>query len=140
MIRGTIVAAALLAPLALAGCNGGGPGITGSLGTVAAVAPAPVVTPESRLKTLAWNSAWAEACGFNISTTKLKAAYLNYEASNGTPPQTVTSLGTTFDRLYKPFRAVAAEHADQCSELRLERIRGAVARYLANDFSSDAAV
>ena len=130
-------AAALLLLIILTGCSQQPVGGTAS---VAAVAAPVALKPEDRLKTFAWNTAWAEVCGFRIDAAKMKSAYLAYEANNGAAPETVTSLASAFDRLRGPIKAVAASKPELCTEQRLERIRASVARYLANDFAPGDAV
>ena len=113
-----------------AGCAQQPAATTGS----AAPALAPNTTA-ARLEHLAWNTAWAQNCGFYFDNLKLKSAYLSYEASAGTPPEQVTKLAGTYDRTQGSLRAIAAGHPDECTDQRLERIRTNIARYLAGDFS-----
>jgi hypothetical protein len=120
----------LSASLALAGCAQPGPATTGSVGS--ATVPN---TTAARLEHLAWNTAWAQTCGFYFDNSKLKSTFLAYEATNGTPPDQVTRLGVTYDRTQSSLRAIASAHADQCTGSRLDRIRANIARYLSGDFS-----
>ena len=123
-----------LLALASSGCATQ-PGSTTGSPAPAGLPPAAVITPGSRLEHLAWNSAWALACGFYLDNAKLKSTYLAYEASAGTPPDQVAKLASSYDRVQGTFGAVAVTHSDQCTEQRKERIKAAIARYLAGDFN-----
>ena len=123
-----------MAGMATAGCAQQSGLDTGSLGQ--AGAPAEVVnTPDSRLKHLAWNSAWAQVCGFYFDNAKLKSSYLAYEANSGTAPETVAKLATSYDKAQGIIRSGVSSRTDLCTETRLQRIRDSIARYLAGDFS-----
>jgi len=119
-----------VACLMLAGCSQQAASTTGSLTS----APPPN-TASARVEHLAWNTAWAQTCGFYFDDLKLRSTYLAYEANGGMPPEQVTKLGGTYDRTQASLRAIAATHVDQCSGGRLDRIRSSIARYLAGDFS-----
>ena len=123
----------------LPGCAQQPPGTTGSVAPPAAPQAAPN-TPASRLEHLAWNSAWAQGCGFYFDNTKLKSAYLAYEASAGTPPDQVSRLAGSYDKAQGVIRSIASNRLDQCTEQRLARIRANIARYLAGDFAPGEAV
>lgn len=120
----------ITAVLALGGCSQQPVSTTGSL----ASATTPNTTT-ARVEHLAWNTAWAQTCGFYFDNLKLRSTYLAFEANSGMPTEQVTKLGGTYDRTQASLRAIAAAHADQCSDSRLGRIRANMARYLAGDFS-----
>jgi len=127
LLRGIhMVAAGLM----LAGCSQQPAPATGSM----APASAPN-TPAARLERLAWNTAWAQTCGFYFDNLKLKSTYLAFEANAGMPADQVSRLGPAYDRTQGSLRAIAAAHGDDCTEARLGRIRASIARYLAGDFS-----
>ena len=104
------------------------------------VAPVAAPTPESRFKHLAWNSSWAEVCGFNIDYPKLRASYMAYEAINGASAEDVPKLGASLDKAHGILHGAVATRVDLCNDARLERIRATMARYVANDFSPGDAV
>jgi hypothetical protein len=138
-----IATVALALTCAVAGCSTQPTATTASVGVVAgptAEAPLAVATPESRLKLLAWNSVWAEVCGFTLDTAKLKASYLSYETAAGATPEAIAKLASSFDRARGIIRPAMAGRSDQCTADRIERIRTTVARYLANDFAPGGAV
>lgn len=89
---------------------------------------------------LAWNSAWAETCGFNVDFPKLRTSYLSFEASNGALPADMETLGASLDKARGLLLRIVATKPDQCDSARIERIRASMARYVANDFSPGAAV
>ena len=130
--------------LLLAGCAPQATSTTSSAGAVAGaagmVAPVAAPTPESRFKHLAWNSAWAETCGFNIDYPKLKGAYLAYEVINGSSAPDVEKLGASLDKARGILLRVVSTRSDLCDTARIERIRGSMARYVANDFTPGEAV
>ena len=85
LLRGIhMVAAGLM----LAGCSQQPAPATGSM----APASAPN-TPAARLERLAWNTAWAQTCGFYFDNLKLKSTYLAFEANAGMPADQVTVAG-----------------------------------------------
>jgi len=133
----TVAGCVLLA--AMTGCAQQTLTTTGSTSPTVAPAAAPNTTA-SRLEHLAWNSAWAQGCGFYFDNLKLKSAYLAFEARNGIPPDQVTRLAASYDKTQGLIRSVAANHADQCNEQKLQRIRASIARYLAGDFTPGEAV
>ena len=128
-----------LLAVVLPGCAQPPLAITGSIASPGAPQPAPN-TPANRLEHLAWNSAWAQGCGFYFDNLKLKSAYLAFEASAGTPPDQVSRLAGSYDKAQGVIRSIASNRLDQCTELRLARIRANIARYLAGDFTPGEAV
>jgi hypothetical protein len=140
-LRGLAMAAC---GLVLSGCTPQTVSTTGSSGAAAGpagmVASAAAPTPKSRYMNLAWNAAWAETCGFNVDFPKLRSSYLAYEAANGAPPADMENLGASLDKARGLLMRIVASKPDQCDAARIERIRGSMARYVANDFSPGAAV
>jgi hypothetical protein len=126
------VAIVALGPLM--GCSQQPGSVTASVAPAAAPPEVPN-TPPTRLEHIAWNSAWAQNCGFYFDNQKLKSAYLTYEANAGTSPDQINKLANTYDKVQKSILAIAATHRDQCTDQRNERIRASIARYLAGDFS-----
>jgi len=124
----------VLTAAALCGCAQQPAATTGSIAPVAPLAPPPNTTT-TRLDHLAWNTAWAESCGFYFDNAKLKASYLNYEASAGTPTDQMPKIGGLYDRTQSAALKLAAAHLDQCTDQRLEHIRASMGRYLSGDFS-----
>ena len=129
--------AAITLLVLLPGCA---PQATPTTGSVGAVAPVAVATPERRFKNLAWNAAWAEVCGFHVDYPSLKGSYMAYEAVNGARAEDVAKFGASLDKARSLIQRVVASRADECDDKRLERIRASMARYVANDFSSIEAV
>lgn len=114
-----------------------------STGNLAAPAGAPTPTADTtsgRLSHIAWNTAWAQACGFYFDDAKLKAAYLAFEARSGLPADQMDKVSGYYDRGQAGFRKLAAGHPDQCTPNRLALIQATIARYLAGDFSPGQAV
>ena len=132
-------AAVFSAALILQGCAAQTGLSTGSTAVVAA----PVAlenTSNNRIKNLAWNSAMAQACGFYFDNAKLKSSFLAYESQAGTPPESVTKLGASYEKAQGTIRALTASRPEMCTESRLDRIRATMARYLAGDFTPGSAV
>lgn len=127
--------------LMLSGCSQPSGLATGSLGAVTPPAPVELEnTANNRIKNLAWNSAMAQVCGFYFDNAKLKSMYMAYETQAGTPPETIAKLGASYDKSQGGIRAVTAGRDELCTESRLERIRGSMARYLGGDFTPGGAV
>lgn len=130
------LSAALLAvAIALAGCSQGG-GLTGSLGALAAKPAPPVIqnTPESRMKHLAWNMAWARVCGFNVDRTRIKGSYIAYETAQGLSPAELGQLDQSYDKAEGIIFTGIASRPDMCTPEQIEAVRGNLARYMSGDF------
>jgi hypothetical protein len=140
----TLMIAAATATLMLSACSTGPGGQSGFLqgegGTAeetGSVAKAVTNDPDTRVMQLAWNTARAEKCGFQIDARKLRGNYLAWEGELGATPEEVARYAAAYDQssaLFKE-RIKAEPIAEYCSKPVVNDVRGAVTQYVAGDFS-----
>lgn len=133
---------ALIVPLALAACSGGGTSLLGGGApkpTAADLVSAPVNDPKTRAVQVAWNVSRAAKCGFNLDSAQLKQKYLAYESGNGLTPDALPALEKAyeFSRIETADRIAKAE-GNYCTEIRVAETRKDLGRYLAGDFAARA--
>jgi hypothetical protein len=134
---------ARLLPLALAAASLGGCGAslpsltTGSLfgSKPAAATPAVVQNdPISRTLDVAGTSARAIKCGYNFDPAKLRNQFLASETAAN--PTTTNNLDKIYDTAFNGVsKAVAEKGSDYCTELKVARIKLALTRHLAGDYT-----
>jgi hypothetical protein len=125
-----------LATAGFAGCGASLPSLTtGSLFGGKPAAP-PVIQndPISRAMEVGATSARAVKCGYNFDPAKLRGQFLAAEtAANPADAGKLTQIyDTTFNGISK---AVAAKGADYCTEAKTNRIKQALNRHLAGDYT-----
>jgi hypothetical protein len=129
------------AAILLAGCGASLPGLTtGSLfgGSAKAPAAAPVAKndPVSRAMQVGTTSARAQKCGFNFDAVKLRTQFLAAEGTQLTNPTEITNLGKVYDIAYGGIgKAVAEQGEGYCSETKTKKIKEALNRHLAGDYT-----
>ncbi|MGD9866899.1 MAG: hypothetical protein AB7U38_02750 [Hyphomicrobiales bacterium] len=142
MIRASFLSplAAILAGLVLAGCGAGARiGLSDSK-EEAKQLPKPEDlqrdnTPPNRATQVAWTSARAQYCAFNMRPEKLKADYLAYEGQQGLSPQDIAGLTRLYDVTYATFYSQVRELPTYCTRERIEEIRPEINRHLAGDYT-----
>ena len=126
----------------LSGCGASLPGMsTGSLFGGDSAAKTPAATPNtatSRAVQVGTTSARALKCGFNFDPVKLRTQFLANETMLATNPADVDKLGQVYD---VSFRGVSKAVADQgdgyCSGQKTDRIKLALNRHLAGDYTPE---
>lgn len=114
----------------LAACSGLGGNSDKELKTTVA----PASTPSQRAVQVAWTAASARYCAFGLNPQKLKGDYLAWETSHGASPETIATLGSTYDKAFLTFYAKVKDTPGYCSKARIEEIRPDINRHLAGDY------
>lgn len=132
--------AALLSSATLAGGCGASLDsmTTGSLfgGSAKATAAAPqdLNNPVARALQVGGTSARAIKCGFNFDPAKLKAQFLSAEA--GVNPADAAKIAQVYDTSFNGVsKAVSGEGENYCSAAKTAKIKEALTRHLAGDFT-----
>ncbi len=135
-------AAVASAALSLAGCSGGGGGIsTASVldGTPSSAAGAGVgisnTDPNARPVQVAWTAARAQRCGFLFDPVKLKTNFLASEARGGALQPQLASAEKAYDQTYASISTRIKGEPDFCNEKKNESIKVDLQRHLAGDFT-----
>ena len=118
-----------------AGCGGGASGLT--TGAVSTDGPAGGISnehPMARPIAVAWTSARARRCGFYFDPSKLRSAYLAYEAKQGAAPDHAGKIQSTYDSTFNTISAKIGTDPDYCSERKAADIKGDLQRHLAGDY------
>ncbi|CAA2139836.1 hypothetical protein [Hyphomicrobium sp. ghe19] len=123
---------------ALGGCGASLPSLsTGSLlggGSKAAAENANPNDPVARTMDVAATSARALKCGYNFDPAKLKNQFLSSEAA-ANPPD-AAKLTQVYDTAFNGVsKSLAEKGADYCSELKVAKIKLALTRHLAGDYT-----
>jgi hypothetical protein len=126
------------AAASLAGCGASLPGMsTGSLfGGGAKVAPTTVDRnndPVERTMDVAATSARAIKCGYNFDPTKLKNDFLTSQTAAN--PADASKLTQIYDASFNTVSKAIAANADYCSASRTTKIKLALNRHLAGDYT-----
>lgn len=129
---------ALVLSLPLAGCGASIPNLTtGALfGGEAAKPAAPQITndPTSRAMQVGTTSARALKCGFNFDPVKLRTQFL--AAETATAPADAEKLGQMYDVGFRGIsKAISAQSEDYCSKQKTLKIKEALNRHLAGDYT-----
>jgi hypothetical protein len=123
---------------ALGGCGASLPSLsTGSLlggGSKAAAENANPNDPLARTIDVAATSARAIKCGYNFDPSKLKNQFLSSETA-ANPPD-AAKLSQVYDTAFNGVsKALAEKGADYCSPLKVAKIKLALTRHLAGDYT-----
>lgn len=135
------LAVSLLLCFALTACGASLPGMTtGSLfgggSATPAAPPQPANDPTSRALQVGTTAARAAKCGFNFDANKLRTQFLASESAAMTNPADAGKLGKIYDTGYNGIsKAVASKSEDYCSALKTARIKEALNRHLAGDYT-----
>jgi hypothetical protein len=125
-----------LATVSLGGCGASLPNVTtGALfGGGAAAKPAIQNDPTSRAMEVGSTSARAIKCGYNFDPAKLKNQFLTTEAAAN--PADSAKLAQVYDLTFNGIsKALAAKGIEYCSKAKTDRIKEALNRHLAGDYT-----
>jgi hypothetical protein len=127
-----------LTTLGLSGCGATLPKLptTGSLlgGNANTKANRDPNDPVARAMGVAATSARAQKCGYNFDAQKLKARYLAYEATSN--PAASEKLSGVYDTAFAGVKkAIASQEEEYCTPDRTERLKTALNRNLAGDYT-----
>jgi hypothetical protein len=127
-----------LAATSLGGCGASLPSLTtGTLfggGSKADAKPAIKNDPVSRAMDVAATSARAIKCGYNFDPAKLKNQYLAAETASD--PAEAPKLNQIYDATFNGVsKALATKGNDYCSKEKTTRIKTALNRHLAGDYT-----
>jgi hypothetical protein len=126
----------------LAGCGASLPSVsTGSLfgGSSAPAAPAaPPNDPTARALQVGTTAARAQKCGFNFDPVKLRTQFLAAEGAALTNPGDADKLGQVYDTAYRGVgKAVAGQGEGYCNSTKTTKIKTALNRHLAGDYTPE---
>lgn len=139
----TLTRSAVLALcLGLSGCGASIPGMsTGSLfgGDSAPKGPiAPTNDPTSRAVQVGTTAARATKCGFNFDPVKLRTQFLANETAASGNPADADKLGQVYDVSFRGVSKAVSEQGDAyCSQHKTDRIKTALNRHLAGDYTPE---
>lgn len=125
-----------LATVSLGGCGASLPSLT--TGTIfgggAAAKPAIQNDPTSRAMEVGATSARAIKCGYNFDPAKLKNQFLTAETAAN--PADAAKLAQVYDLTFNGIsKALAAKGTDYCSKAKTDKIKEALNRHLAGDYT-----
>jgi hypothetical protein len=131
---------ALACCFCLSGCGASIPSLTtGSLFGGEAAKPAPPQVsndPTARAMQVGTTSARALKCGFNFDPVKLRSQFLAAEMPALTNPADATKLSQIYDISFKGVsKAVAEQGEGYCTEAKTQKIKEALNRHLAGDYT-----
>lgn len=134
--------------VALAGCSLGPSSLTtGSLfgsgsapkaSEAAAPAAAPVATPADRALHAGATTARAQRCGYVFDPQSTRAAYLAYEAQQGTTGDVMAKTEKSYDYTVASIGKAIAGNEGYCDEEQTAVIKRDLGKVLAGDFSAPA--
>lgn len=132
--------------LSLTGCGASIPGLsTGSLfggsttKTVDAAPQPPPSDPTSRAIQVGTTSARALKCGFNFDPVKLRTQFLASESAALTNADEAAKLSKVYDVGFNGIsKAVAGKDEGYCSQVKTTKIKEALNRHLAGDYTPSA--
>jgi hypothetical protein len=137
-----IFAAVASAAMALAGCSGGGAGIStasvldgapsGATGAGVGIAN---TDPNARPVQVAWTAARAQRCGFLFDPVKLKTNFLASEARGGALQPQLASTEKAYDQTYTSISTRIKGEPDFCNDKKNAAIKVDLQRHLAGDFT-----
>ena len=124
-----------IAAVGLAACNAGSLLTTGSLsGQQAAPAAPKPATPIDRALHVAATSARAHKCGFYFDAAALRTNFLTAETTRGTPLETVTKAGQSYQFTETRVAASIKDSAAYCTKARTASIKKNLQQALAGNF------
>jgi hypothetical protein len=132
--------AAGVAALLCSGCGASiGNMTTGSLfggSSAAPAAPQVVNDPTARAMQVGTTSARAQKCGFNFDPVRLRTQFLATESPALTNPADAAKLAQIYDTSLNGLsKAVAGQGQDYCSADKTRKIKEALNRHLAGDYT-----
>lgn len=121
--------------ISLGGCGASLPSLsTGTLMGGQAAAPTTTNDPISRAIQVGSTSARAVKCGYNFDPQKLKYQFIAAESAAN--PADAPKLTQIYDTAYNGVsKAVATQDASYCSEAKTRKIKDALTRHLAGDYT-----
>ncbi len=119
---------------ALAGCSGGGSGLTTGALLGESKPAAPVNDGPARAFQVGTASARAVKCGFNFDPAKLKTNYLAYEKQQP-GGQDTSKVERIYDVSFNGVAKAVAAEGDYCSPGKTTLIKGDLTRHLAGDYT-----
>lgn len=136
------IATTLAAALSVSGCGASLPSAsTGSLfgGSSAPPTPAPPTNdPTSRAVQVGSTAARAQKCGFNFDPVKLRTQFITAEGAALANPADAGKLGQVYDTAYRGVgKAVAGQNEAYCSGPKTTKIKTALTRHLAGDYTPE---
>lgn len=142
-VRARLLISLLVLPLS--GCGASLDNLsTGSLfGGSSGPKPPPQITndPTTRAMQVGTTSARALKCGFNFDPVRLRTQYLAAEAGSLTNAQDIAKVEKIYDVSFNGIsKAVVNQGAGYCSASKTARIKAALNRHLAGDYTPDAPV
>lgn len=132
----------ILAVLAacLTGCGVSLPNTTGTLfsGNKKPAKPETNNTVSGRAIQVGTTSARAQKCGFVFDAAKLRADFLAAESALGNDPAQAQKAEKIYDTAYRGLsKAVASKGDEYCSPSKTKKIKTALNRHLAGDFTPE---
>ena len=127
----TISACSGATPLSTASILGGG----SAAGATPAIPAAPASTPQSRALRVGAVAARAVKCGYNFDPTNLRAGFLAFESTAGTPPDQLPTAEKAYDAAFSGVGKAIAGDKDYCTNERTKSIKADLTRHLAGDFT-----
>jgi hypothetical protein len=124
------------AGIILGGCGANLPSLTtGSLFGGAQAAPTAAQNDEiSRALGVSATSARAVKCGFNFDPARLKSQFISVETTSN--PTDAAKLGQVYDSGFNGVtKAIATQENEYCTAARTARIKEALKRHLAGDYT-----
>jgi len=91
-----------------------------------------------RAARVAFTSACAQAYGVAHDPTKLRAAYVRYETTQGAKAGTLAALENDYDTTYRSIMDLGAQRANYCSAKDGQEINADLRRYQAGHFEARA--
>lgn len=135
-MRNAKIILAVLTTSLLGGCGASLPSLsTGSLfGSKPATPPVVQNDPTSRAIDVGVTSARAIKCGYNFDPAKLRNQFLTAEQTAN--PTSAANLPQVYDTAFNGVsKAVAQKGSDYCSPAKTARIKTALTRHLAGDYT-----
>lgn len=136
--------AVLVLAASLAGCSGGGGGLSTASVLGGDAAPTPAATaavpaavpskPTDRAFQAGAVSARAIKCGYNFDANQLRAAYLANEVGRGASNEEIAKVQQVYDVAHKGVAKATAEDPNYCTDKRTQEIKQDLGRLLAGDF------
>lgn len=119
----------------LGGCGASLPSLTtGSLFGGSNAAPVVQNDPVSRAMEVGATSARAIKCGYNFDPSKLRTQFLAAETAAN--PDDAGKLGQVYDTTFNGVsKAIASQGAEYCTAAKTSRIKEALTRHLAGDYT-----
>jgi hypothetical protein len=102
------------------------------------VEDAPAISNEDPLARpvyIAWTSARAQRCGFYFDPTKLRTAYLAFEAKQGSAGEQLARIEKAYDTTFKTITNQITQEENYCTSRKSAEIKANLQRHLAGDYA-----